>query len=169
MSECVLNQWNALFFNQSEISSDKGLKGEDETWCNVLKAGVCLWKIVYWKQFEVCLWKILELWLSFHISMRIKRYKIIHLKEEGYSMCQIAAKVPMWPFCYRENFEKIFWNKFYCGQGLIRQPRKTSLREDRLLQRISLQTEKLIQCKYWNNGLWHQMWVCVQNLFDEDW
>ena len=49
----------------------------------------------------------------------------------------------MWLFYCCENFEKIFWVKFYCGQGLIRATKKTSLREDRLLQRISLLNRKL--------------------------
>ena len=48
------------YFKQSESSTDKELKGESETCCSALKAVVCLWKIVYWKQFEVRLWKILE-------------------------------------------------------------------------------------------------------------
>ncbi|GFX29536.1 transposable element Tcb1 transposase [Trichonephila clavipes] len=63
------------YFNQSESSNDKGLKKKGETWSCVLVENI-------------------GIMAKFSYLPENKRYKIIHLKEEGYSMTQIAAKVP---------------------------------------------------------------------------
>ncbi|GFU12268.1 HTH_Tnp_Tc3_2 domain-containing protein [Trichonephila clavipes] len=72
-----------------------------------------------------------------------KRYKIIHLKEEGYSMCQIAAKVPCDLSTVVRTLKRFSETNFIADKGRSGRPRKTSLREDRLLHRISLSNRKL--------------------------
>ncbi|GFV70437.1 transposable element Tcb1 transposase [Trichonephila clavipes] len=61
-----------------------------------------------------------------------KRYKIIHLTEEGYSMCQIVAKVPCEISTVVRTLERFSETKFIADRGRSGPPRKTSLREDRL-------------------------------------
>ncbi|GFT95123.1 transposable element Tcb1 transposase [Trichonephila clavipes] len=64
-----------------------------------------------------------------------KRYKIIHLKKEGYSMCQIAAKVPCGLSTVVRTLKRFSETNFIADRGRSghTRPRKTSLREDRLL------------------------------------
>ncbi|GFW47875.1 transposable element Tcb1 transposase [Trichonephila clavipes] len=69
---------------------------------------------------------------KFSYLLENKRYKIINLKEEGYSMRQIAAKDT--------------------------RPRKTSLREDRLLYRISRSNRKL------NSSQILKQWTLTSNV-----
>ncbi|GFS74369.1 hypothetical protein TNCV_969821 [Trichonephila clavipes] len=59
-----------------------------------------------------------------------KRYKIIHLKEEGYSMRQIAAKVPCGLSTVVRTLKRFFETNFIADRGQSGRPRKTSLRED---------------------------------------
>ncbi|GFT67256.1 transposable element Tcb1 transposase [Trichonephila clavipes] len=59
-----------------------------------------------------------------------KRYKIIHLKEEGYSMRQIAAKVPCGLFTVVRTLKRFSETNFIADRGRSGRPRKTSLRED---------------------------------------
>ncbi|GFW59364.1 transposable element Tc1 transposase [Trichonephila clavipes] len=61
-----------------------------------------------------------------------KRYKIIHLKEEGYSMHQIAAKVPCSLSTVVRTLKRFSETNFIADKGRSGRPRKTSLREDRL-------------------------------------
>ncbi|GFV89474.1 hypothetical protein TNCV_4152891 [Trichonephila clavipes] len=61
-----------------------------------------------------------------------KRYKIIHLKEEGYSMRQIAAKVPCGLSTVVRTLKRFSETNFIADRGRSGRPRKTSLREDRL-------------------------------------
>ncbi|GFT21213.1 HTH_Tnp_Tc3_2 domain-containing protein [Trichonephila clavipes] len=72
-----------------------------------------------------------------------KRYKIIHLKEEGYSMCQITAKVPCGLSTVVRTLKRFSETNFIADWGRSGRPRKTSLREDRLLHRISLSNRKI--------------------------
>ncbi|GFY33761.1 transposable element Tcb1 transposase [Trichonephila clavipes] len=72
-----------------------------------------------------------------------KRYKIIQLKEEGYSMRQIAAKVPCGLSTVVRTLKRFSETNFIADRGRSGQPRKTSLREDSLLRRISLSNRKL--------------------------
>ncbi|GFT04102.1 uncharacterized protein TNCV_3346431 [Trichonephila clavipes] len=62
-----------------------------------------------------------------------KRYKKIHLKEEGYSMRQIAAKVPCGLSIVVRTLKRFSEPNFIADRGRSGRPRKTSLREDRLL------------------------------------
>ncbi|GFV11626.1 HTH_Tnp_Tc3_2 domain-containing protein [Trichonephila clavipes] len=62
-----------------------------------------------------------------------KRYKIIHLKEEGYSMRQISAKVPCGLSTVVRTLKRFSETNFIEDRGRSGRPRKTSLREDRLL------------------------------------
>ncbi|GFW36768.1 hypothetical protein TNCV_4348091 [Trichonephila clavipes] len=62
-----------------------------------------------------------------------KRYKIIHLKEEGYSMRQIAAKVPCDLSTVVRTLKRFSETNFIADRGRSGRPRKTSLRENRLL------------------------------------
>ncbi|GFU80237.1 uncharacterized protein TNCV_5012251 [Trichonephila clavipes] len=62
-----------------------------------------------------------------------KRYKIIHLKEEGYSMRQIAAKVPCGLSTVVRTLKRFSETNFILDRGRSGRSRKTSLREDRLL------------------------------------
>ncbi|GFX53090.1 HTH_Tnp_Tc3_2 domain-containing protein [Trichonephila clavipes] len=62
-----------------------------------------------------------------------KRYKIIHLKEEGYYMRQIAAKVPCGLPIVVRTLKRFSETNFIADRRRSGQPRKTSLREDRLL------------------------------------
>ncbi|GFV98868.1 transposable element Tcb1 transposase [Trichonephila clavipes] len=59
-----------------------------------------------------------------------KRYKIIHLKEEGYSMRQIAAKVPCGLSTVVRTLKRFSETNFIADRGRSGRPRKTSLRED---------------------------------------
>ncbi|GFX42499.1 hypothetical protein TNCV_1520621 [Trichonephila clavipes] len=62
-----------------------------------------------------------------------KRYKIIHLKEEGYSMRQIAAKVPCGLSTVVRNLKRFSETNFIADRGQSgHTTKKTSLREDRL-------------------------------------
>ncbi|GFT40097.1 uncharacterized protein TNCV_2171121 [Trichonephila clavipes] len=61
-----------------------------------------------------------------------KRYKIIHLKEEGYSTRQIAAKVPCGLSTVVRTLKKFSETNFIADRGRSGRPRKTSLRENRL-------------------------------------
>ncbi|GFS74200.1 hypothetical protein TNCV_1681421 [Trichonephila clavipes] len=59
-----------------------------------------------------------------------KRYKIIHLKEEGYSMCQIAAKVPCGLSTVVRTLKRFSETNFIADRGRSGRRTKTSLRED---------------------------------------
>ncbi|GFV44154.1 hypothetical protein TNCV_1825211 [Trichonephila clavipes] len=61
-------------------------------------------------------------------------YKIIHLKEEGYSMCQIAAKVPCGLSTVVRTLKRFSETNFIVDRGRSGRPRKTSLREDRAVR-----------------------------------
>ncbi|GFU81870.1 hypothetical protein TNCV_2536791 [Trichonephila clavipes] len=61
-----------------------------------------------------------------------KRYKI-HLKEEGYSMRQIAAKVQCGLSTVPRTLKRFSETNFIADKGRSGRSRKTSLREDRLL------------------------------------
>ncbi|GFX01915.1 hypothetical protein TNCV_371041 [Trichonephila clavipes] len=68
------------------------------------------------------------------MDQKNKRYKIIHLKEEGYSVCQIAAKVPCGISTAVRTLNRFSKTNFIADKrrsGHTRS-RKTSLREDRL-------------------------------------
>ena len=118
------------------------IKGWTEK-CSVLKAVVCLWKKVYWKQFELRLWEILELWLSFNNCTRIKMYKIIYLKEEGYYMHQIPAKILCGLSTVVRNLKRFSETNSIADRCQSGRPRETSLREEWLLHRISLSNKRL--------------------------
>ncbi|GFX16928.1 uncharacterized protein TNCV_2519061 [Trichonephila clavipes] len=72
-----------------------------------------------------------------------KRYKIIHLKEEGYSMRQIASEVPCGFSTVVRTLKRFSETNFIADRWQSGRPRKTTLREDRLLHRISLSNRKL--------------------------
>ncbi|GFV56914.1 transposable element Tcb1 transposase [Trichonephila clavipes] len=59
-----------------------------------------------------------------------KRYKIIHLKEEGYYMRQIATKVTCGLSTVVRTSKRFSETNFIADRGRSGQPRKTSLRED---------------------------------------
>ncbi|GFV84556.1 hypothetical protein TNCV_2481701 [Trichonephila clavipes] len=59
-----------------------------------------------------------------------KRYKIIHLKEEGYSLRQIAVKVPCGFSTVVRSLKRFSETNFIADRGRSGRPRKTSLRED---------------------------------------
>ncbi|GFX21368.1 uncharacterized protein TNCV_2253151 [Trichonephila clavipes] len=61
-----------------------------------------------------------------------KRYKIIHLKEEGYSMRQIATKIPCGLSTVVRTMKIFSETNFFADRGRSGRPRKTSLCEDRL-------------------------------------
>ncbi|GFW11458.1 uncharacterized protein TNCV_3809771 [Trichonephila clavipes] len=63
-----------------------------------------------------------------------KRYKIIHLKEDGYSMRQIAAKVPCGLSTVVRTLKRFSETNFIADRGRSGRPRKTSLREDRTVR-----------------------------------
>ncbi|GFT66134.1 hypothetical protein TNCV_2009521 [Trichonephila clavipes] len=63
-----------------------------------------------------------------------KRYKIIHLKEEGYSMRQIVAKVSCGLSTVVRTFKRFSETNFVADRGRSGRPRKTSLREDRTVR-----------------------------------
>ncbi|GFW16900.1 transposable element Tcb1 transposase [Trichonephila clavipes] len=68
-----------------------------------------------------------------------KRYKIIHLKEEGYSMRQIAAKVPCGLSTVVKTLKRFSETNFIADRGRSGRPRKTSLREDKTVREILLE------------------------------
>lgn len=72
-----------------------------------------------------------------------KRYKIILLKEEGYSMRQIAAKVPCGHSTDVITLKRYSETNSIADRERSGRPRKTTLREDRVLHRISLSNRKL--------------------------
>ncbi|GFX75052.1 uncharacterized protein TNCV_1846241 [Trichonephila clavipes] len=63
-----------------------------------------------------------------------KRYKTIHLKEEGYSMLQIAAKVPCGISTVERTLKIFSETNFIADRGRSGRPRKTSLREDKTVR-----------------------------------
>ncbi|GFT30942.1 transposable element Tcb1 transposase [Trichonephila clavipes] len=67
----------------------------------------------------------------------------MHLKEEGYSMRQFAAKVPCGFSTVVRTLKRFSETNFTADRERSGRPRKTSLREDRLLHRISLSNRKL--------------------------
>ncbi|GFY27019.1 transposable element Tcb1 transposase [Trichonephila clavipes] len=69
-----------------------------------------------------------------------KRYKIIHLKEEGYSMRQNAAKVPCGLSTVVRTLKIFSETNFIADRGRSGRPRKTSLREDRTVRGRLLET-----------------------------
>ncbi|GFW23161.1 hypothetical protein TNCV_3802611 [Trichonephila clavipes] len=87
-----------------------------------------------------------------------KRYKIIHLKDEGYSMRQIAAKVPCGLSTVVGTLKRFSETNFIADRGRSGRPRKTSLREDRLLHRISLSNKKL------NSSQILKQWTLTTNM-----
>ncbi|GFT33916.1 HTH_Tnp_Tc3_2 domain-containing protein [Trichonephila clavipes] len=87
-----------------------------------------------------------------------KRYKIIHLKEEGYSMRQIAGKVPCGLSTVVRTKKRFSETNFIADRGRSGRPRKTSLREDRLLHRISLSNRKL------NSSQILKQWTLASNV-----
>ncbi|GFV20288.1 hypothetical protein TNCV_2737621 [Trichonephila clavipes] len=72
-----------------------------------------------------------------------KRYKIIHLKEEGYSMRQIADKVPCGLSTVVRTLKRFSETNFIADRRRSGRSRKISLSENRLLHRISLSNRKL--------------------------
>ncbi|GFW70642.1 transposable element Tcb1 transposase [Trichonephila clavipes] len=70
---------------------------------------------------------------KFSYLLENKRYKIIHLKEEGYSTRQIAAKVPCGLSTVVRTLKRFSETNFIADRGRSGRPRKTSLREDRRL------------------------------------
>ena len=72
-----------------------------------------------------------------------KRYKIIHLKEEGYSMHQIAAKVPCGLSTVVKTLKRFSETNSIADRCQSGRPRETSLREEWLLHRISLSNKRL--------------------------
>ena len=80
---------------------------------------------------------------KFSYLLENKRYKIIHLKEEGYSMRQIAAKGPCDLSTVMRTLKRFSETNSIVDRGRSGRPRKTPLREDRLLLRISLSNRKL--------------------------
>ncbi|GFS51097.1 transposable element Tc1 transposase [Trichonephila clavipes] len=87
-----------------------------------------------------------------------KRYKIIHLKEEGFSTRQIAAKVPCCLSTVVRTLKRFSETNFIVDRGQSGQPRKTSLREDGLLHRISLSNRKL------NSSQILKQWTLTSNV-----
>jgi transposase len=87
-----------------------------------------------------------------------KRYKIIHLKEEGYSMRQIAAKVPCSLSTVVRTLKRFSETNSIADRRRSGRLRKTSLREDRLLHRISLSNRKL------NSTQILKQWTLTSNL-----
>ncbi|GFV52689.1 transposable element Tcb1 transposase [Trichonephila clavipes] len=87
-----------------------------------------------------------------------KRYKIIHLKEEGYSMRQIAAEVPCGLSTVVRTLKRFSETNFIVDRGQSGRPRKTTLREDRLLHRISLSNRKLNYSQIW------KQWTLTSNV-----
>ncbi|GFS76568.1 uncharacterized protein TNCV_1621691 [Trichonephila clavipes] len=87
-----------------------------------------------------------------------KRYKIIHLKEEGYSMRQIAVKVPCGISTVVRTLKRFSETNFIADRGRSGRPRKTSLREDRLWPRISLSNRKL------NSSQILKQWTLTSNV-----
>ncbi|GFW28595.1 transposable element Tc1 transposase [Trichonephila clavipes] len=87
-----------------------------------------------------------------------KRYKIINLKEEGYSMRQIAAKVPCGLSTVVRTLKRFSETNFIADRGRSGRPRKRSLREDRLLHRISLSNRKL------NSSQILKQWTLTSNV-----
>ncbi|GFS54233.1 transposable element Tc1 transposase [Trichonephila clavipes] len=87
-------------------------------------------------------------------------YKTIHLKEEGYSMRQIAAKVPCGLSTVVRTLKRLSETNFIAdrGQSGHTRPRNTSLREDRLLHRISLSNRKL------NSSQILKQWTLTSNV-----
>ncbi|GFU82415.1 hypothetical protein TNCV_2462981 [Trichonephila clavipes] len=79
-----------------------------------------------------------------------KRYKIIHLKEEGYSMRQIAAKVP----CGLSTVVRTL--KRFSETNFIADRRRSGHDQEKHLYVKTgyfFQTESLIPRKFINNGL----------------
>ncbi|GFX24744.1 hypothetical protein TNCV_3345241 [Trichonephila clavipes] len=92
-----------------------------------------------------------------------KRYKIIHFKEEGYSMRQIAAKVPCGLSTVVRTLKRFSETNFIVDRGRSGRPRKTSLREDRLfLSNRKLNSSQIL--KQWTLTTN----VCAQELLEED-
>ncbi|GFV60887.1 transposable element Tc1 transposase [Trichonephila clavipes] len=87
-----------------------------------------------------------------------KRYKIIHLKEEGYFMHQIAAKVSCGLSTVVRTLKRFSETNLIADRGQSGRPRKTSLREDRLLHRISLSNRKL------NSSQILKQWTLTSNV-----
>ncbi|GFY19120.1 hypothetical protein TNCV_4224841 [Trichonephila clavipes] len=79
-----------------------------------------------------------------------KRYKIIHLKEEGYTMRQIAAKVPCGLSTVVRTLKRFSETNFIANRG-----RSGHDQEKHLYVKTAYfcQTENLIPRKFWNNGL----------------
>ncbi|GFW03229.1 hypothetical protein TNCV_463431 [Trichonephila clavipes] len=86
-----------------------------------------------------------------------KRCKIIHLKE-GYSMRQIAAKVPCGLSTVVRTLKRFSETNFIVDRGRSGRPRKTSLSEDRLLHRILLSNRKL------NSSQILKQWTLTSNV-----
>ncbi|GFY29595.1 transposable element Tc1 transposase [Trichonephila clavipes] len=75
-----------------------------------------------------------------------KRYKIIHLREEGYSMSQIAAKVPCGLSTVVRTLKRFSETNFIADRERSGRPRKTSLLEDRLfLSNIKLNSSQILK------------------------
>ncbi|GFV94510.1 hypothetical protein TNCV_3048031 [Trichonephila clavipes] len=87
-----------------------------------------------------------------------KRNKVIHLKEEDYSMLQIAAKVPCGLSTVVRTLKRFSETNFIADRGRSGRPRKTSLLEDRLLRRLSLSNRKL------NSSQILKQWTLTSNV-----
>ncbi|GFT82563.1 hypothetical protein TNCV_1633651 [Trichonephila clavipes] len=87
-----------------------------------------------------------------------KKYKIIHFKEENYSTRQIAAKVPRGLSTVVRTLKKSSETNFIADRGRSGRPRKTSLRKDRLLHRISISNRKLNSSQIW------KQWTLTSNV-----
>ncbi|GFU92677.1 transposable element Tcb1 transposase [Trichonephila clavipes] len=87
-----------------------------------------------------------------------KRYKIIHFKEENYFLHQIAAKVPCGLFTVVRTLKRFSETNFIADRGRSGRPRKTFLREDRLLHGLSLSNRKL------NSSQILKQWTLTSNM-----
>ena len=118
------------------------------------------------------------IWSAFEGNIRImakfsylpnnKSYKIIYLKEEGYSMPQIAAKVLCGLSTVVRTLRRFSETNSIADRGRSGWPWKKSLHKTGYCTGFHFQKESLIQRRFWNNGLWNQMWVCGQELLEED-
>ncbi|GFS68727.1 hypothetical protein TNCV_1959301 [Trichonephila clavipes] len=83
-----------------------------------------------------------------------KRYKIINLKEEGYSMRQIATKVPCGLSTVVRTLKRFSETNFIADRGRSGRPRKTSLREDRLfLSNRKLNSSQILKQWTWTSNV----------------
>ncbi|GFW55035.1 hypothetical protein TNCV_2786501 [Trichonephila clavipes] len=87
-----------------------------------------------------------------------KRYKIIHLKEEGYSMYQIATKVPCGLSTVVRTLKRFSEANFIADKGDKDDQEKYLYVEDGLLHIISLSNRKF------NSSRIFKQWTLTSNL-----